>query len=151
MLSFKEYSNRVNTIQSDLVRTSLGIPRRNMPQIESKNVQDFMSWLKKEHNVLSRSNTEVVKNLKATQKHMDAEKVIRLATEAPDTVLKKHVIVSNDGYLLDGHHRWASLYIKNPNDKIQVYEIATDIKSLLTLARRYPKSYTKNLSETAAS
>jgi hypothetical protein len=61
------------------------------------------------------------------------------------------LIVSNDGYILDGHHRWAALLawdFKDKKDlpiKIHVKIINLSIDEIIPLAREFNKKYYANL------
>lgn len=54
-----------------------------------------------------------------------------------DKIKSKSVIVSNDGYLIDGHHRWAFLMLKDPNLQIKALNVPLTIEKLLDVARSY--------------
>jgi len=54
-------------------------------------------------------------------------------------------MVSKDGYVIDGHHRWLAFY--NMNKKIDVFETNVNAKELIGLMKEYPKSFTKSLYE----
>jgi len=115
-----------------------GIPRKEMPQLKSKpipggpadklvkqgklqmddggevNTEElFLKSIGKEAKV-ERVN---VSNLKATQNQIDGPKVSlflnQLLNGSPDDgftkALNEPIIVSEDGYVVDGHHRWAAL------------------------------------------
>lgn len=44
-------------------------------------------------------------------------------------------VVSHDGYILDGHHRWAATLFNNPNAMIQGIEVALPIRDLVPILR----------------
>ena len=44
-------------------------------------------------------------------------------------------VVSYDGYILDGHHRWAATLLNNPEAKISGIQVAIDIDDLVPVLR----------------
>ncbi|MBU1008076.1 hypothetical protein KKA53_03290 [Candidatus Dependentiae bacterium] len=51
--------------------------------------------------------------------------------------LEATIIVSKEGYILDGHHRFATALLVNPNLKTKCLKINLDIKTLLKMGRSY--------------
>lgn len=98
----------------------------------------------KENGVDSRKRKVPVGSLKATQKEIKAEKAFGMA----DSYLKNKfpgiadsVMISKDGYVLDGHHRWAGLMAVNPGKEMNVVEIDMDMDDLLKEAASLPGVY----------
>ncbi len=44
-------------------------------------------------------------------------------------------VVSHDGYILDGHHRWAATLLNNPEAKIHGIQVAIEIDDLVPILR----------------
>ncbi len=90
-----------------------------------------------------------VGKLRATQSQIQASKAFGMA----DAYLKgnfpaidKMIVVSKDGYILDGHHRWAALLTIDPKRQMSVIEIGlpmdgTGGRSLLKEAAAFPGVY----------
>lgn len=87
--------------------------------------------------------------LKATQMNMVGDKVAgmygALEKDPHNPALTAAIYVSNDGYVLDGHHRWAAIVTynaKNPSNPIpmKVRVIDMPIKELVTLANDFADS-----------
>lgn len=137
-----------NTIneESKKFSNSLGIQRFKMPQIESKDVEDFINWIENKHNIKSSKLKIEVSLLKPTQDNYNPDKVDQLK-DAPMEVLQRVVIASNDNYILDGHHRYLALLELNKSEKMNIIKVDTDIKELLLIADLYPKSFTKGINE----
>lgn len=126
---------------------SLGIPRSKMPQIQSDRVQGFLRHLRS-LGVDVQTGEAKVRDLRPTQKHLNQDKVDSFADGAlPDHKLRLPVIVSSDSRILDGHHRWAALHQRDPENTIKVHRVAVPMRRLLELARRYSGATTKNLRE----
>lgn len=47
------------------------------------------------------------------------------------------IIVSKDGYILDGHHRWASAHMADPSITMDALHVPLDINTLLEVSRTY--------------
>jgi len=142
MKSFKKYVSELNVPAK---KDTMDIPRQDMPQIKSKDLQDFFKFLKgKKVNTVKK--TLDAGKLKATQGEFDKEKIQKAmddieSGDMPD----KPIVVSKDGYVIDGHHRWLA-YV-NLGRGIDVYEVNASAKNLITLMNEYPKSFNKKLYE----
>lgn len=153
MINFKAFLLEFQSVNSEhkekilknIEKHSLKISRKDMPQISEDDINEFLSFLK-DNGVTTEKTKRQVNRLRATQKHLNFEKVENLLS-APDSVLKKLVIISNDGRILDGHHRFAALYVKEPTATIEVIEVNTDMRTLLSLAKKFPKTTFKKISE----
>jgi len=85
-----------------------------------------------------------VGKMKATQSEIKAQKVFGMA----DAFLKgkfpnidDSVVVSKDGHILDGHHRWAALLTVDPGRKMKVKQIDMTMDDLLKEAAAFPGVY----------
>ena len=124
--------------KTKICKGNLGIKRKKMPQINEAVMKDYLKFIKKSSKVSKRKVS--VNTLKSTQNEISLN-VIR---ERQSTYSKRKkiapIIVSNDNYILDGHHRWATLRDCNmypkicnhkPSLKIDAYKIDMPIKKLL--------------------
>lgn len=150
---------------------NIGIDRNDMPQFKgsakpnsladqlpknpmSGNVdtEEFFKLLldKKGINLNSGKNGDGIEVdpsvLRATQRNMVADKVIEmyayLEKDPTNPFLTSPIFVSNDGYVLDGHHRWAAIVTyntKHPDSPIpmKVNIIDMPIKELVKLANEF--------------
>jgi ParB-like chromosome segregation protein Spo0J len=115
-------------------KKNLGVPRSEMPQISSKKVPDFVRWLQDGGVRVSRKRVRADK-LNATQREINRSKVEALASNPSHrSHLEKPVIVSKDGYLMDGHHRWMALLTIDPDAVIPVVKVDLKIRDLLEVA-----------------
>ncbi len=124
---------------------NLGIDRNDMPQFkgdarpgspadklprdprngEVDTEEFFKEMLNKEGIKVSEPQAVPPDRLKATQKNLVGDKVAgmykSLEENPQDPNLTAPIYVSNDGYVLDGHHRWAAIVAynaKNPDKPI---------------------------------
>lgn len=78
-----------------------------------------------------------VKNLKAAQTEIIASKAVSmaLAVMLGDPIKiggDLGAIISNDNYIMDGHHRWAASFLCDPNAKVQATQIDLPGTALVT-------------------
>ena len=85
-----------------------------------------------------------VGELKATQKEIQAQKAFGMADSHLKGKFKSigdSVVISRDGHILDGHHRWAALLTIDPSRKMKVKVIDMDMADLLEEAQAVPGVY----------
>jgi hypothetical protein len=116
--------------------------RALMPQIKKESVPEFLAWLI-DKNISNRGRRMKVTDLRATQMEFDYDKVAAMI----GTKSKTPVLVSNDGYILDGHHRWLADYNMDKETYIDVVEIDLPILELLRVAKEYDGVEYKNVTE----
>lgn len=105
----------------------------------------------KANGVKTRKSKAPVGMLKATQSEIKAEKTYGMA----DAYLKgkfpnigDSVVVSRDGHILDGHHRWAAMLTVDPSREMNVQVIDMDMDDLLREAQSVPGVYKANFEGT---
>ena len=116
------------------------IPRSEMPQIKSSDMQDFRAWLDSKGYSSSEQNVEVV-DLEPTQREINIEKVNGMleAKTIEQLSQSKPVLVTGDNYLIDGHHRWFALLSDSEENVIKAVKVDVPLEELLSLAKDYPK------------
>jgi hypothetical protein len=140
-----------------------GIPRDQMPQFKGKPVAGspaaklkvdasgevdtepvFKSMLVKKQ-IRTVKTTLPSDKLKATQSELVGEKVLSmvkaLEVDPNNPGIKAPIYVSRDGYVVDGHHRWAAattyaLKVGKPAD-MDVIVVDQDIKDLIPMANKF--------------
>ena len=127
------------------ISKSLGVSRDKMPQINSKDVGEFVKYLKDKGIEASSSLIDVSK-IGMTQKDINVDKVKDLLGVEKSN-LAKPVIISKDNYILDGHHRVVALYNVDKNFKLKTIKIDLGINDLLNVAREFPKASFKGITE----
>ena len=88
-------------------------------------------------------------NLKATQNELDSKKVAGISKAYREDTMTgdEPIFVSNDDYIVDGHHRWAGAVAADWDDadptdiEMDVQEVDMDIISLLAEANRFAEEY----------
>jgi len=122
---------------------NLGFKRKEMPQVEGKNIPKFLDFLKAE-GVKYTEKLIDSKKLRPTQSQFNQDK-IQSMIDSIDTKKQHPIMVSKDGYVIDGHHRWLAHY--NLGRKMPVVEINLGIEEALDKMRDFPMSVSRGLKE----
>ncbi len=123
---------------------TLGIPRAEMPQVKAEHRGPMVNFLAA-RGITHREGMVPADTLKPTQAEYSPERVARAGESNSD----RSILVSNDGYVLDGHHQWLAAREKGENVKAIVLD--APIRDLLPLVHEFPSSLvdTSSASETA--
>lgn len=143
---FKDYLNE----KSEAYVNSKGIQRHKMPQITQEMVPYFIEFIK--HRGISTSNASLTlqqfKEIKPTQSHFNPDKVqkmIKFMENEPEEFFKTKLLISLDGYLLDGHHRYSAVCslddLEHYDKTIDVVVINNVIESVLRYAESFPATF----------
>lgn len=127
-------------INPPLCKDNLGIARENMPQLTQDVADKFLHELVT-RGVKIESTSMPVGKMKATQREINAEKVNGMVGAVKSGKLNLdhgELIVSKDGYILDGHHRWAALAMMDPGKEVKVQRVDLDMHSLLAESLKHP-------------
>ena len=122
-----------------LCHENLGIDRNDMPQLDDDVLPAFLKSYQ-DKGVSVKKGTMEVGRLKATQENISAETAAGMEKsyqEGSFDPSKKPIIISKDGYVLDGHHRWAAMVVSDPASKMRVYQVDAPIKQLLSDAKNF--------------
>lgn len=120
-------------------RDNLGIPRTEMPQVPSGAKDEFLSVLDRAGIKYERVTIDP-QTLHPIQSEISASKSaqIMLAEEASDKFKggkdKARIIISRDGYVIDGHHRWAGALMLSMRDRgttLNAIRVDMDHKNLI--------------------
>lgn len=124
---------------------SLGIDRKDMPQIQSSDFPEFTEFAKKKGITITPEQVHL-SSLKPTQKHFNVEQAKQLTPEA----LSKPITVSKDNYVLDGTNRWARNLELNPDGKVNINRMSIPVRKALDLMFSFPKVFSKTLAQVGA-
>lgn len=113
---------------------SLGIPRAEMPQIKAEH-RGAMTQFMKARGVTHQQETVAADALRPTQSEFSPSKVKKaLGFEGGD----RSILVSSDGYVLDGHHQWMAK--REKGEAIDIIRFDAPIADLVALANEFPSS-----------
>ena len=121
------------------VDSNWGIPRSQMPQIQTNDYPAFLDYLDS-HGVNFVKDTVPAHSLKPIQGEFSDKGVEKALAKRK---LDKPCIVSSDGHIIDGHHRW--LAALNTKQNVSVYKADIPAHDLLKLVNDFPKVYYKNI------
>ena len=126
------------------IKDTLGIERKDMPQISSKDILDYVKWLQRNKIKVYYKNVKI-SDLNLTQKDINLDKVKNLINDNDAEIGK--IICSNDYYILDGHHRVVAQQYQNPNKIIKVLVVDLDIYRLLDICKKFKNVEYKGINE----
>ena len=135
-----EKSADICAIAPPVCAENLGISRSYMPQFDDPATR-FLQALSEDGGISVVEAKTKVGELKATQREINARKVLGMleAYRAGDfPAIWEPIIVSNDNFILDGHHRWAALLVDDPSNEMNVYRVDLPIWRLLVAANASP-------------
>ena len=113
---------------------TLSVPRSEMPQIKAEHRGAMVNFLEA-RGVTHWEGQVPADTLKPTQAEFSPE---RVAKAAERTEGDRSILVSNDGYVLDGHHQWLAARDKGENVKAIILD--APMRDLLPLAHEFPSS-----------
>ena len=113
--------------------------RKDMPQIDTAGLLADLKAAKKKYEELEIA----AKDLQPSQKEFNLEKVKRIAEEG--TWKKNPIISTNDGFVVDGHHRWKAALEKE--SEVKSIRVDMGLKELLKFVKEKDYVVYKNLKE----
>lgn len=113
-----------------------GIPRSQMPQVTSKDLPEFIEYLKKKGITIERVSISP-SNIKVVQKHINPSGIQDLIG-VDLKILSKPFLISGDNYLLDGHHRHMA-HIFRGTKRIEAWKIGQNVDAAIDTIKKFPK------------
>lgn len=98
------------------------IDREKMPQMDVENIKEFKKILS-DNGILFTDEKIEAKKLKPIQGDLSREKVDHFKEEFSKTKKVNPLLVSEDYYILDGHHRWKAGEEENENVRLPVVRV----------------------------
>lgn len=118
------------------------------PKTEVDGTEEFLAHLEKAGISASKPKRVRADKLKATQQDMNGEKVGGMMTSKDYDPSKEPIFVSRDGYVVDGHHRWAATVGRDAKDgrlgndkKMNVIVLDAPISQILKEANAWTDSF----------
>lgn len=118
---------------------SLGLTRKEMPQIPGALTADFVGSLKA-RGIHVEPDALDPRTIHPTQKEINTSAVGKLIPQMRVGAFRKPALISSDHYVLDGHHTWGAavaLTYERRSTRLSVVKIGMPITSLLREARNY--------------
>jgi len=124
------------------------VERGKKPTTEVDGTKEFLAYMEKAGIKQSKPTKMRSDKLKATQRDMNGEKVGGMMTSKDFDSSKEPIFVSKDGYVVDGHHRWAATLGKDMadgklgnNHKMSVIVLDAPISRILKEANAWTDSF----------
>jgi len=144
----EEKSTNYCDIDKKHCSSSIGIDRKDMPQIYEEYMDKYIDFLEEEGVGYEMQYEVEVGKLKPTQENISVPRIKKILTRLENgyytdaqgaklNPLKRRLIATKDGYILDGHHRWATLLFLSPKNKMDVLRINANIKDLVELSKNF--------------
>lgn len=123
-------------------KKSLGILRKNMPQIKSEDFGGFLKYARDKGIEVKRESI-VIGYLQPAQSEYNPAKVAALPIDALATPLT----VSEDNYVLDGTHRYVRILNQDSDQVVTVNRLMLPANDALALMHKYPKSFKQDVKQ----
>ena len=104
MIRFSRFYLNEFVIDMPTPKETQGILRSKMPQIATKDYEAYMAYMRKVGINAKKTKLKVSK-LKALQKQFSTDGIIRSMSKGSEKN-SKPILVSRDGFVVDGNHRW---------------------------------------------
>jgi len=135
MLGFQQFSEYKDEIKF-LINHGMHIPRKDMPQIKNDNREAFLKYLE-DNNVKYQHKDITVKDYRIVQGEIDLSKVLSIISKGSRDYYP--LIVSSDGFVIDGTHRFVAKYLVDKNDTAQAIVIDLSASKLLNLTNSFDR------------
>ncbi len=122
---------------------SLGIPRTKMPQVP---IEAFQKWLHGQ-GVTTERTTMSVRDMRPSQGEIGLEQIAKNVLKPEKKLAKKEIVVSQDNYIVDGHHGWAGKYLKDRDAESKILRINLPIREVLEKAHAFPEVFYKAIGQ----
>ena len=143
----KELVNEFKQEMPDVIELEdgLGLSRAELPQIKSTDVPEFMEWLQSQGTTVEQEMIDP-KDLTPIQKEINLDKVAGMvsAKGLESLASSKPVMISEDNYLIDGHHRWYALWDSDYPEMLAV-KIGLPVEELISTMTSWDKSTKKDI------
>lgn len=144
MKSFAQYLQEMAVPNLD---QGLGKMRHGMPQIKDHDA--FVADLQASGHGLTQGSAKA-KDLTPTQSNFNEDKVNRMvgAYKSGEMANLKPIVISNDGYVIDGHHRWLAC-CQLDDKSIDTCQIDMPAEDLLKFLKDKPYVEKRSINEAA--
>jgi hypothetical protein len=118
----------------------MGIARKDMPQIPGKERGRFLAEIEKSDGITSTAEEVDPTTLKPVQKEISASRsgaIYNKFREEGGIPGKERILVSSDGFVIDGHHTWGAsvaFAFDNPGTKIPIYRLSVTAQEALDIS-----------------
>lgn len=147
--SFQTLFDAFNMINSIMMPTgNLGISRAMMPQIPASIQTEYIKWLNDKDIKTTKASIRVM-SLMLTQNEINKTKVFKImqAIRGGKTIGWSPIIVSRDGFVIDGSHRFIAAYNIDRYSNIDCIKVNLDALSIVKLTKSFGRAHYRNNSD----
>lgn len=116
---------------------TLGVPRKDMPQVPTDSRGALVNFLEARGIKVSNETVRAV-TLKPTQAEYSPAKVTKAAERMEGT--QRKILVSQDGYLLDGHHQWLASRAMGVRQDVEIMRLNVPVREALAALAEFPST-----------
>jgi hypothetical protein len=120
------------------------IPRHHLPQIPANQRERFCEYLLG-HDVKTKRAKIAISSLRPIQQAVKADKV-EFFKDHPEK-LAEPLVISKEGFILDGHHRYIAQKQLDPAAKMNCIVCNCNIKTLIDLGLQFDGAEVKTMTE----
>lgn len=151
--SFDDFAKNIKNEQNEFagkyktkLTDSLGKNREDMPQISENDIDSFLIHFSGNSNNASVKKIKIkLSKLKPSQNELNDDKVIEGLTN--NNWKDRNYIVSEDNYLLDGHHSWASGLEIDSEKEVTAYKVSLPARELIRRSNLLKITKTKDIDD----
>jgi hypothetical protein len=142
-----EYKEKLQALREEAFGSDKAIPLSQIPDAAAKAAVSAGTKDKSDSDdaVNAGEDSPAVGELKPMQKEVIPEKALSFALGFADTgntpdLKNMEAITSEDGYIMDGHHRWAARTLLNPGASVKVFKVDMPADDVVTALNIYTKA-----------
>jgi ATP-dependent protease ClpP protease subunit len=136
-----------NPTLTKLMQKNLGYYRKEMPQIDLEFLSMFLDSVKATYGMDSiTEEKKPLEKIKPSQRDLEMQKVYEKI--GFNSWKDRKYIVSQDGYLLDGHHDWGAGIMRFPSTQVFCYVIKVKARELIEFANNLKITYNQKTKTT---
>ena len=141
--SLQESNFKENMVYEKYISQNLGYRRSEMPQIPLEHEKEFISYFKASLGTGNVVKTKIPNtSIKPTQADFSTDKIQE--KQKDKDYLKRNFFISQDFYLVDGHHSWAASLEDSEGHSLNVIIIQLPIEKLIKKANKLKITNTMN-------
>jgi hypothetical protein len=137
---------KLTTLLEEIINPegSLGISRDEMPQIDGEHIGEFLDYVSDEGKDYEKCSVPAGE-LQPSQNELDTDKADKIWNE--DAAFENPLIISQDNYILDGHHRWLAVHRHDKDAEMDCIKLGDDAKESLELMHGFSKTKKRDIED----
>jgi hypothetical protein len=149
-LKLLSIDNELKEQKNDMLKQTMDAPNIKS-LISTRLVNKFMNQIKEQDNTLVTYKSININSFKPTISELNSKKIKDMLDilSRNKIISESYIVLSNDYFIIDGHHRWYSNKIYNENngkeENIKVIIIDLPLKNLIKKMKEYKIEYNENI------